>query len=164
MPFAITKRNALQGLLIYAAGDSVAAMILGVFSPWRLMGIMLIGATVYAWEIPAYFRWIDRRTSATGNGPRRALARTGLALLYFNPLWIARHLLFIVLFSANGEALRLALLQTAFLSWLVNIPIAIIGNFVIQVVLPLRWRFAGSAIFSGLMAIYYALSGVWFDA
>jgi len=150
-------------MVIYAAGDTVAALILGQFGWLRLAGMMLVGATVYAVEIPAYFRWIDRRTAEMPRGLRFALARTALAMLYFNPLWIARHLLFIAVFSANWPVIRPALLMTALLSWLVNIPISFAGNAVIQVVLPLRWRFAASATFSGLMAVYYALSGVWFS-
>ncbi len=164
MHLPIAKRDALHGLLIYASGDTIAAFLLGQFSWGRVLGIMLVGATIYAWEIPAYFRWIDRRTSGLPHGWRRAASRTALALLYFNPLWIGRHLLFIAVFSGEWESVRPALLQTALLSWLVNIPISAVGNFIIQVVLPLRWRFVGSATFSGLMAIYYALSGVWFHA
>ncbi|HHQ49503.1 MAG TPA: hypothetical protein ENK19_11555 [Acidobacteria bacterium] len=164
MRIPLTRRDALQGLLIYASGDTVAALILGQFSWRRLLGMMLVGATVYAVEIPAYFRWIDRRTEHMSRGLRLAAARTGLALLYFNPLWIARHLAFIAFFNAGLGAVRPTLLHTALLSWLVNIPLSIVGNAVIQVGLPLRWRFAGSATFSGLMAVYYALSGVWFGA
>lgn len=159
-----SKRDALFGLLIYGAGDTVAALILGQFMWARLFGLMFVGATLYAWEVPAYFRWIDRRTAGLARGPRLAVARTALALLYFNPLWIARHLLFIAVFSSNREALQVALLHTATVSWLVNIPLSLVGNAIIQVALPLRWRFVGSATFSGLMAVYYALSGVWFDA
>ncbi|MDH4319097.1 MAG: hypothetical protein OEV64_11945 [Desulfobulbaceae bacterium] len=163
MGFSYSRHDAVHGLLIYAAGDSTAALLLGQFQLSRLLGIMLVGATVYTLEIPAYFRWIDRRTGSMPAGSRRAATRTALALLYFNPLWIARHLLFIALFSGDWGGIRLSLLHTAALSWLVNIPISIIGNAIIQVLLPLRWRFVGSATFSGLMAVYYALSGVWFD-
>ena len=151
----------LRGLVIYAAGDTVASLILSEFSPVRMMGMMLVGGTVYAFEIPNWFNWIDRKTAGLGK-VRGALARTGLALLYFNPLWIARHLLFIALFSGNWSSLDLTILTTALLSWVVNIPISIAGNALIQLGVPLRWRFLASAVFSGLLAIYYALSGVWF--
>lgn len=163
MKLHISARDALMGMIIYSVGDSVAALILGKFMGLRLLGMMLIGATVYAFEIPNYFRWIDGRTKNLPGGFRRAFFRTVLALLYFNPVWIARHLLFIRFVSADWDGIGFALLQAALFSWLVNIPIAIAGNYIIQVVLPLRRRFAGSATFSGLMAVYYALAGVWFN-
>ncbi|NOZ95892.1 MAG: hypothetical protein GXP47_14305 [Acidobacteria bacterium] len=164
MKLRLERRDVLNGALIYAAGDTVAAAILGQLSATRLAGMMLVGATVYAFEIPNYFRWIDRRTEGMPRGWRFAAARTGLALLYFNPLWIARHLLFIAVFSGRWETAGWGLLHTALLSWLFNIPLSAIGNYIIQVWLSFRWRFVGSAVFSGLMAVYYALSGVWFHA
>ena len=159
-----SKSNVLYGLTIYAIGDSIAQLILGHFDWMRTAGMMAVGASIYAWEIPAWFSFIDRRTDNIVPNMIRILARTGLALLYFNPLWIARHLFFIILFSEGFGAVSWGLLQTALISWLVNIPVSIIGNVIIQGLLPLRWRFVGSATFSALMAIYYALSGVWFHA
>jgi len=41
-----TKNNILKGAVIYAAGDSIAALILNEFSLIRLLGMMFIGATV----------------------------------------------------------------------------------------------------------------------
>ena len=152
----------LRGGLIYTAGDTAAALLTGAFSPARTLGILLVGATVYAFEIPNYFRWIDRRvTGATG--PGAAIRRTGLAMLYFNPLWIARHLLFIRLFSGQFNQIGWPLLHTGLTSFLVNIPISLTANYLIQNRVPLRWRFVASAAFSALMAVYYALSAVWFQ-
>lgn len=156
------QKECLTGLLIYAAGDTCACLILQQFMWMRLAGMMLLGATLYAWEIPAWFSWIDRRTVYFSRGIRLVVTRTFWALVYFNPLWIARHLAFIAVFSRQFETLHLSLFQTAALSWLVNIPISIIGNAVVQGVMPLKWRFVGSATFSGLLAVYYALSGIWF--
>jgi hypothetical protein len=164
MRFIPDKKDSFKGAFIYAAGDTIAALILGDFSIIRLLGMMLIGATIYAWEIPSYFRWIDRRTKGIEHKIKHAFTRTLLAFLYFNPLWIARHLIFIAILSSNPENITYTLLKTAIISWFFNIPISIIGNAIIQLGLPLKWRFAGSAIFSGLMAIYYAMSGVWFNA
>ncbi|MDZ7723607.1 MAG: molybdopterin cofactor-binding domain-containing protein [candidate division KSB1 bacterium] len=164
MHIRLNLRDHLSGLLIYAAGDTAASLMLNEFAWTRLIGMMAVGATVYALEIPAWFRWIDRRTAALSHGYRKIALRTALALLYFNPLWIARHLFFITLFSSGWSALSWSIFRTALLSWLVNIPIAIIGNAVIQGLLPLRWRFTGSATFSALLALYYALSRVWFHA
>lgn len=119
--------------------------------------MMFIGATVYAFEIPNYFKWIDQKTKSL-SGVRLTLSKTALAIAYFNPLWIWRHLIFIKLFSGNIEEINSNLLWIASLSFLVNIPISFIANYVIQNKIKLDWRFLASAIFSALMAIYYALS------
>ncbi len=150
-----------QGIAIYASGDLVAALILGQFSWLRLAGMMVVGGTIYALEVPHYFRWIDK-TVTTEVPLHRALARTGLALLYFNPLWIARHLAFIALVSGRFGVIDWQLMRLGALSWAVNIPLAIVANYFIQVKLSLHWRFAASAVFSALMAIYYACSEVLF--
>ena len=119
--------------------------------------MILIGATLYAFEIPNYFNWIVKKTTKL-SGVRLTLTKTVLAIAYFNPLWIARHLFFIKLFSGNLNGINMNLLEIAFWSFLVNIPISFIANFIIQNKIHLNWRFLASAIFSALMAIYYALS------
>lgn len=157
-----TKKNILKGAVIYAIGDTIAALLLNEFLVTRLLGMLLIGATIYAFEIPNYFVWIDKKT-ADKSGVNKTIRRTLLAVLYFNPLWIARHLFFIGLVSLNFENLNWTLLTIAFWSFLLNIPISFIANYFIQNKIKLNWRFMASAIFSGLMAIYYALSMVIFD-
>jgi hypothetical protein len=147
--------NSLRGGIVYAAGDTLAAAILQDFSWYRMLGMALIGATVYAFEVPNYFRWIARVENRWW--------RTGLALLYFNPLWVARHLAFVAVFSGVPETIGWSLLRTAAYSFAVNIPISLTGNYIIQNKIPLSWRFLASAVFSGLMALYYALSAVWFS-
>ncbi len=157
MRFTYSKQNILKGALIYSAGDTIAALLLEEFKLYRLLGMILIGATIYAFEIPNYFAWIERKTKSL-NGIKKTFTKTSLAIIYFNPLWIWRHLVFIKLFSGNFKQIDLNLLQIASLSFLVNIPISFIANYVIQNKIYLRWRFLASAIFSALMAIYYALS------
>ncbi len=154
----------LRGAVIYTTGDTLAAILLGEFSPARLLGMMLIGGTLYAWEIPHYFAWIEKKTAAL-QGVKKSLAKTALAILYFNPLWIFRHLLFIKIFSgAYAQVLStpLLLLHIATMSFLVNIPISMAANYLIQNIIKLPWRFTASAIFSALMAVYYALSETLF--
>ena len=124
--------------------------------------MILVGATFYAFEIPNYFDWIVKKTEQL-KGFQATLIKTVLAIAYFNPLWIARHLLFIKLFSGQFEAISFNLLEIAFWSFLVNIPISLIANYSIQNRFKLKWRFLGSAIFSALMAIYYALSETIFS-
>lgn len=162
MHLQYTKSNIVRGALIYSTGDLIAALLLGEFSIYRLLGMMLIGATLYAVEIPNYFSWIESKTQSI-LGIRKTLAKTGLAILYFNPIWIARHLLFIKLFSGNFNQINLNLLYIAGLSFVVNIPISFIANFIIQNKVHLDWRFMASAIFSALMAIYYASSEMLFN-
>ena len=124
--------------------------------------MMLVGATVYAFEIPNYFDWIVKKTHDL-KGLKATLIKTGLAILYFNPLWIARHLLFIKLFSGQFEAIGWNLLYIAFWSFVANILISFVANYIIQNRFKLKWRFLGSAIFSALMAIYYAMSETIFS-
>jgi len=124
--------------------------------------MILVGATIYAFEIPNYFDWIVKKTERL-KGLKATLSKTGLAIAYFNPLWIARHLLFIKLFSGQLEAIGWNILVIAFWSFLANILISFIANFIIQNKIHLKWRFLASAIFSALMAIYYALSETIFS-
>ena len=124
--------------------------------------MILVGATIYAFEIPNYFTWIDKKTKQL-SGIKKTLTKTSLAVAYFNPLWIFRHLAFIKLFSGNIYDINSNLLQIALLSFLVNIPISFIANFIIQNSIKLDWRFIASAIFSSIMAIYYALSETIFQ-
>ena len=151
--------NALRGLLIYGGGDSFAALVLGEFSLLRLAAVAVLGATFYAIEIPNWFHLIDRLAPGRAS-LRTALARTVLALAYFNPLWIARHLAIIRL--AGGQALSFTLFSTAATAFVANIPLALAANWLIQNRLPARWRFTASALYSALMAIYYAMSQACF--
>lgn len=148
--------------MIYSIGDSIAALLLNEFSIYRLLGMILIGGLLYSFEIPNYFSWIDKRTS-TLEGLKKTLAKTGLAILYFNPVWIFRHLAFIKLFSNQMGEINGNLFLIACWSFLVNIPISIVANYLIQNKIHLDWRFVASAVFSGLMAIYYALSETIFQ-
>ena len=162
MKFQLSRKDILRGALIYASGDTTASLILQEFMWSRLIGIMLIGATVYAFEIPGYFRWIDTKVLHL-KGFSKSLIRTGLAILYFNPLWIARHLFFIQLFSGLLDKVSWDILRIASWSFLLNIPIIFIANYLIQNKVNLKYKFMTSALFSALLAVYYALSKVLFS-
>lgn len=153
-------KQALCGGLIYGTGDTIAELISGEFLISRLLGMVLTGATMYALEIPNYFRWIDRHFHAPDF--KTTVIRALLALAYFNPLWIARHIVFILIFSGQWALIDSDILLVAAESFLCSIPITLSANFLIQNGLPLSWRFMASAVFSGLMAVYYALSEVLF--
>ena len=124
--------------------------------------MLLVGATIYAFEIPNYFDWIVKKTEHL-KGLKATLFKTGLAILYFNPLWIARHLFFIKLFSGEFESINWSLIEIAFWSFLANILISFFANYIVQNKFKLKWRFLASAIFSAIMAIYYALSETLFS-
>ncbi|MFT5779317.1 MAG: hypothetical protein ACI837_002274 [Crocinitomicaceae bacterium] len=158
--------NIAKGGLIYAAGDTLAVLITNGFVfadlDWfRIVGILVIGATIYTLEIPNYFKWIDRKVPSTGT-TKNAFGRASMAMLYINPLWIARHVLFIQLLSGNYDTIGWSILLTGVISFAVNIPVSLFANYLIQNKISLKHRFLASAIFSGLMAIYYSLSDVWF--
>lgn len=157
----VILKNHLAGGLIYMCGDAVAALITGEFGAVRALGVLAIGAGLYGFEIPRYFRWIESKMAPVPE-KRRAMLKTGLALAYFNPLWIARHLALVYWVSGKTAEIGWQLLRTGGLSFLVNIPASILANYLIQNKVPLRYRFWASALFSGLMAIYYSMSSVWF--
>ena len=167
-------KDIITGMLIYGVGDTIAALLSGEFVLLRLIGMSFVGALIYGAEIPHYFRWVDKRTqdhkahlkSSEGkreNPPvfpqrwKRSLHRTLLAMLYFNPLWIMRHLVFIALFSGAFGSVSLSLFYVALHSFLIAIPITATANLFIQNSIPLTYRFMASAFFSCGMAIYYPL-------
>jgi hypothetical protein len=151
----------LMGGVIYMTGDAIASVITGDASVMRSAGIFLIGSTLYAWEIQTYFRWIDTKIREL-DSRYSAVLKTFMALLYFNPLWIARHTCIVYLVSGRADMITPLVLKSALIAFLVNIPVSIAANFLIQNRTPLRYRFWASAVFSGLMAIYYSMSSTWF--
>jgi len=171
------RKDIITGMLIYGVGDTIAALLSGEFVLLRLIGMSFVGALIYGAEIPYYFRWVDKRTqnhkaqeknlkSSEGKHKnllvlrqpwKRSLHRTLLAMLYFNPLWVMRHLVFITLFSGAIDSVSLSLFHVALHSFLIAIPITATANLFIQNIIPLTYRFMASAFFSCSMAIYYPL-------
>ncbi|MBX7042378.1 MAG: hypothetical protein K1X85_05700 [Ignavibacteria bacterium] len=151
----------LIGGLIYMTGDTIAALITGDVGIVRSAGMFAIGSTLYAFEIRNYFRWIEKKVNELP-GVKRKIMKTMMALTYFNPLWIARHLCFIYILSGQWALISAGVLKTAALSFMFNIPVSVTANYIIQNRIPLTYRFWASAVFSGLMAIYYSMSGKWF--
>ncbi len=158
---AFMTRDRKAGFIIYPLGDAIAQGILGDLNFLRVIVMSLVGGLIYAVEIPKWFSYIEHRFS-------RHWLKTFAAILYFNPLWIARHLFFIAI--ALSPALLITPDHWGHVLWdcLIKgtksfagaILLSVIGNFVIQNLIGLKYRFAASSIFSGLMAIYYALSAV----
>lgn len=153
----VKRRDMLRGLIIYSLGDGTAAAIIGEFVWSRLFGMMAVGGLLYGLEVPAYLRWIDRIQPKTGRLPD-GVKRAGLAMVYFNPIWIARHILLIKLCSGEWHAIHWGILMVAVWSFLANLPISMLANFTIQNHVAVRYRFMASASFSMAMAIYFAWS------
>jgi hypothetical protein len=167
----------LVGWTVYPAGDLLAQLLSGgSIEPMRIVVMALAGGLLYRYEVPWWFRKLDEWTipegSALGMFARddrhlNWLGRTVGAILYFNPMWVARHMLLIRLGSDPASllpilpALRDALVVGA-KSFLVNLPISFIGNYIIQMKIPLKWRFLASSIFSGILAAAYALAYRYF--
>lgn len=156
-------RNRIAGFIIYPLGDLIAQIILGEVHVLRIFTISLAGGLLYALEIPLWFGWINRTFN-------HWFPRTLAAIVYFNPLWIMRHIL-LIRASINPNALTsgslfIAVLQTSWNSALTSftgaILISFVGNYIIQNMIRLERRFIASSIFSGLMAIYYAISESFF--
>ncbi len=156
----LTWRDCWHGMLVYSIGDSAAAWISGEFMWTRLIGMALLGGTLYALEIPAYFRWIDRRFTGVGRGVQ--IKRMMVAQAFFNPFWIARHIVFINSFSGQFEQISWGLIAVGGASFINILPVALTANYWIQNKISYRWRFFANAVFSAVMAVYYALSETWF--
>jgi len=156
----INWHNVVTGAILFAAGDSIGTLISGDFLYQRMLGMMLLGGSLYAWEIPVYFAHLQRRFNKQGYP--NAFQRTLAAGLFFNPLWIARHLLFIKLFSGQWQTISLDILVIATESFVFCFPFSLLANYLIQNVISFRWRFFVSSIYSALTVIYFALSEVLF--
>lgn len=154
-------KDVITGLLVYGAGDAIAASLANDFSVQRMLSMCVIGALIYGFEIPHYFRWVAKITT-NYSGYKVVVLRTLMAMLYFNPLWVARHLAFIKIFSGEGQSVSIDILSVALSSFLTAIPITVIANAVIQNLIQLQYRFLASAVFSCAMAIYYPLISLLF--
>ena len=152
-------RDRKAGFIIYPLGDAIAQLLLGEISPARILVLSAVGGMVYAFEIPKWFSYIESRIS-------KHWFKTIAAIIYFNPLWIARHLFFISVALNPSMLTNVHMLSDAVWKCLLMgtksfagaIILSLIGNYIIQNVIGLRHRFMASSVFSGLMAIYYALS------
>ena len=157
-----TWANIWSGVLIYAIGDTLATLITGDISLGRMIGMAFLGGTIYAIEVPNWFLLIDKWTKKCKRGWQTGTLRMLLAMAYFNPLWIARHILFIDLFTGQFENITWGLLNVGWMSFLMNIPLSILGNYLIQNKLRYEHRYVANCIFSSIMAISYAMGAVWF--
>ena len=158
----LTLKNACIGAIVYALGDSIATLMTGQFLFQRMLGMMALGGGLLAWEIPAYFQYLERRFHQPGYW--NAIKRMMLAALFFNPLWIARHMFFIKIFAGQWQEIALNILMIASQSFIYCFPVSLLVNYTIQNKVPLSWRFTVSSSYSALMAIYFALSEVFFAA
>lgn len=157
-----TKKDAFWGGFLLVLSDSIAAYITGQFTLIRFIGMFIIGATLYAIEIPNFFDWLEKKTSKYFTGIKRKLAKTFAVALFFNPLWIFRHFVFIYVFLGEFDFINMELFNTAVLSFVFNLPVALTGNYIIQNKIPLNWRFVVNSVFSAMITLYYSLSPMIF--
>jgi hypothetical protein len=155
----IKKSESIKGALVFGMFDAIAAIILGEFSWLRLVGMSLMGATFYAIEIPSFFAWIEEK-SHTMKSWQGKLYKTLMTAVYFNPLWVARHMCLIYLL--NQQKFGWEVMSTAWLSFWYGLPVSLAANYVIQNHITMQYRFLASAIFSGGMVVFYAVSAVYF--
>ncbi len=164
--------------LIYPVGDLIAQFTLQEFSLYRTLSLTFLALAFYQWEIPRWFKMLDnfvvlkdKKINSlvasfvlSDSGQLNWLGRTIGAIIYFNPLWIARHMFFISLGNVGYSGLvdfnelLLSSLMLGGKSFLINLPISFIGNFIVQVKLKLEHRFLGSVILTNIMAICYAIA------
>ena len=70
--------------------------------------------------------------------------------------------MFIRLLGGRTSEIDFSLLTIGATAFALNMPVALAANYLIQNRLALRWRVIASAGFSAIMAVYYAMSEVWF--
>jgi hypothetical protein len=180
----IQFRNILEGFLVYGLGDLVAQIILGRPSIIRTLGVGFIGGSVYALEVPLWFRLIEGTFCHASDKIRACQmftepnnenicyldykGRTLMAMSYFNPIWITRHMFFLSLLNAisfgtlfsSPFRVFLHLIPVASKSFLISIPITVIGNYIVQNRISMRFRLIASAILSAICVFWFALSKV----
>jgi hypothetical protein len=151
------KRGVIGGS-VYCLGDFIATFLLDDISLFRSIGIFCLGGILYNVEISLYFKWIEKTRL---NLKWRKVTKSLLAAVFFNPVWIFRHFVFIKLFTFSLVDITFTLFITSVYSFVVNTPISLVGNYIIQNVITEKERFVASAIMSGLMAVSYALTEVY---
>jgi len=124
------------------------------------VGILFLGGLVYAFEIPNYLKWLSRKFYK--DDVYTKIFSTVLFTLYFNPLWIARHLLVLNLFKGNFNQINWDLLRVGLDSFIYSFFFTLPINYLIINKVPVKWKFGITAVFSSSMAIFYALSEVIF--
>ena len=172
----ITRTDKLSGLIIYPLGDLIAQLILGDVSFLRLFFVALLGRFIYAIEIPKWFGFLaslKKRNPVTiisqtfwekeNEQPHlNWLGKTIGATVWFHPIWIARHMLVIELANiVSGKTDFIEFLPEALklgtMSYIGQFPVAVVVNYIIICKLSEKTRFIWSSVFSGLLAIYYAI-------
>ncbi len=163
---------------LYPISDLIGQLIANQFNFSRVLVLALVGGLVYQREIPSWFRQLsDLQINPNLLGFRflhhfiekdkflarlNGLGRTVGSICYFNPLWIARHMVFISLATTSWKelvpgAVLFSAIGAGTATFLVNLPLALFGNYLIQDKLPLRLRYFGSIILSATMSIIYAI-------
>jgi hypothetical protein len=182
----IQFRHMVEGFIVYGLGDLLAQIILGKASIIRTIGIGFIGGTVYALEVPLWFRMIENTFCHASDKIRACMmfkqpdnndccyldykGRTLMAMSYFNPIWIARHMFFLSLLNALSAGIAvispfhefLHLIPVATKSFVICIPITVVGNYIVQNRISMKYRLIGSAVLSAVCVFWFAIAKVLF--
>lgn len=157
------RKDIFWGGVLMGLSDVISSMFNGDFLIYRSLGIALIGATLYAIEIPNFYHWLEGFTNSNFSGfTAKALKAVGVTL-FFNPLWIYRHFIFMKIFSLEFNGMGYDLVVAASKSFLASIMVALIGNYIVQNKINLKWRFVASSVLSVLLVVFYAISKKWFQ-
>lgn len=91
------------------------------------------------------------------NGVKRAVIAQAFLIRYGLPVTLP-------LFNVLGQfaAIQWSLIGIGVGSFVHIVSFALFVNYEIQNFIPYHWRFLANAVFSVLMAIYYAFGEVWF--
>lgn len=176
---ATGKIDILVACTLYPLGDLIGQMISHNINFHRLIALALIGCVIYRREVPDWFARLNKMQiaeaqlkrfpwlnycvdSSMPSGRLNGFGRTMGSVIYFNPFWIARHMLFIKLATTCwAELVPLTIICSTVVlgikSFLINLPLSYLGNYVIQAKLPLHLRYLGSVVLSTVLAIMYAL-------
>jgi hypothetical protein len=176
--------NTLISWTLFPLGDLCAQLITQEFNPYRLLALSLAGGLIYQYETTAWFELLENkcfspqelwvfpflkpavRETTESIYQLNGVGKTMGAILYFNPIWIARHMLFITLGTTPCSSLNGAIVLSSLLSgsksFLVNLPLSLLANYILQEKIPYRYRYLGSIVLTGLFAIAYALHYQYF--
>ena len=183
LSISVTKLDKISGWLLYPISDLIAQLIIGDVSLLRIFIVAVVGRYVYAIETPKWFGFLA--TWARLNTPQGLsrffwsksetestyqfnwLSKTLGTTFWFNPLWIARHMIILELANIlTGKTGFISFLPQALylgsVSFLMQLPVTLVVNYIIICHLTERTRFFWASVFSGTLSIYYAVMKVYF--
>lgn len=165
-------------ILLYPISTFIGQWISNDFHYGSLLTLTLAAVLFYQWEIPMFFKAVEEYRASDKLYSKLKLffneekainpiGKTAAATLYFNPLWISRHMIFITLGAVPLASINwIELIDTSIrkgsMSFLVTMPVVLIGNYIVQNKISLEKRFLGNAVLSGILVLAYAIGYKFF--